>query len=63
MTGIYNFRTFELLNMRRVPFLIKGGISMFVAYRMTRRLYERKVYDPDIYRLAIKYRAQFDKSY
>ena len=34
MTGIYNFRTKELLNMRRVPFLAKFAVSTLAAIYM-----------------------------
>ena len=63
MTGIYNYRTKEILNMRKVPFVVKFGLSSLVAYTMSLKLYENYVYEPEIYRVAIKYRVQFDKDY
>ena len=60
MTGIYNFRTRELMNMRKVPFLAKFAVSSLVSYVMCKKLYETMVYDPELYRVAIKYRAQYD---
>lgn len=56
MTGIYNFRTRELLNMRRVPFLAKFAVSTLISVYMCRMLYQKQIYEPDVYRLAIKYR-------
>ena len=57
MTGIYNYRTKEILNMRKVPFVVKFGLSSLVAYTMSLKLYENYVYEPEIYRV------QFDKDY
>jgi hypothetical protein len=31
-TGIYNWRTKELLNMKHVPWFVKLGASVFVSY-------------------------------
>ena len=61
--GLYNFRTYELLNMRQVPFPLKIGISTVVAGAMTRKLYLNEIYEPDMYRLALNYRPEFDKEY
>ena len=63
LTGIYNFRTRELVNMRRVPFLAKFAVSRALSIYMCKRLYEKQIYEPDLYRLAIKYRPQFDSDY
>lgn len=62
-TGIYNFRTRELVNMRKVPFLAKFGVSTVAAFAICRRLYSDNVYKPDVYGLALKYRTQFDEEY
>ena len=56
MTGIYNFRTNELVNMKSVPFPIKFTITSLVAYTMCVKLYEKQVYEPELYRIALKYR-------
>ena len=63
MTGIYNFRTYQLVNMRHVPFLAKFAVSTLTAYAMCHKLYEGNIYDPELYRIAIKYRPQFDTEY
>jgi len=63
MTGIYNFRTKEIINMRSVPFLAKFTVSTIVSVYMCRKLYEKQIYEPDVYRLAIKYRPQYDTEY
>jgi hypothetical protein len=39
MSGIYNFRTWELINMRRVPFLAKFAVSTAVSIYMCQMLY------------------------
>ena len=63
MTGIYNWRTKELMNMRKVPFLAKFVVSSLTAYVMCKKLYEKQVYEPEVYRIALKYRPQFDSEY
>lgn len=39
LTGIYNYRYHELLNMRRVPFVLKIGLSTAVSGYMCHLLY------------------------
>merc|ERR1719362_924768 len=56
--GLYNFRTYELLNMRQVPFPLKIGISTVVAGAMTRKLYLNGIYEPALYRVALNYRPE-----
>lgn len=63
MTGIYNFRTHELVNMRRVPFIVKFAFSTLISVTMCVKLYDNRLYEPEMYRLALKYRPQFDKDY
>ena len=63
MTGIYNYRTRELLNMRKVPILVKFAVSSAISLYMCHKLYEKQIYEPELYRLAIKYRAQYDKEF
>jgi hypothetical protein len=41
MTGIYNYRTRELLNMRKVPILIKFAVSSVISLYMCNKLYEK----------------------
>jgi hypothetical protein len=49
MTGIYNFRNTELLDMRRVPFMVKFGVSSIVAYQMCKRLWDNNIYEAELY--------------
>ena len=63
LTGIYNFRTTELLDMRRVPFVFKFAISSAVAYWMCSRLWDSNIYEADLYQVALKYREKYDKEY
>ena len=63
MTGIYNVRNFELLDTRKVPFLVKFGISSLVAYYICSHLWNKNIYEPELYSVALKYRKQFDKQY
>lgn len=45
MTGIYNYRTRELLNMKRVPLPLKLAVSLAVSGGMCRALYNDSLYD------------------
>ncbi len=49
LTGIYNFRTTELLDMRRVPFLVKFGISSALAFYMCNKLWDNNIYEAELY--------------
>lgn len=48
-TGIYNFRTTELLDMRRVPFAMKLSLSSVIAYSMCRKLWDNNIYEAELY--------------
>ena len=61
--GLYNFRTYEVMNMKQVPFPLKIGISTLVAGIMCRKLYIHQIYEPDLYRVALNYRPEFDNEY
>jgi len=61
-TGIYNFRNTEVLDMRRVPFVAKLGLSSFVAYQMCSKLWDHNIYEAELYQVALKYRHHYDKS-
>ena len=63
LTGIYNFRTTEVLDMRRVPFLAKFVVSTGVAYYMCSKLWDNNIYESELYEIAIKYRERYDKDY
>ena len=63
MTGIYNYRTHELVNMRRVPFVLKFGVTTLITSSMCYALYNDKLYDEDHYRVALKYRLEHDAEY
>ena len=63
LTGIYNYRQRELLNMRRVPLVLKLGISSMVSGAMCYLLYQDHLYEEDLYRLALKYRKEYDNDY
>jgi hypothetical protein len=61
--GIYDFRATELINMRRVPMIVKLTASSLIAAKMTYLLWEKQIYEPELYRVALKYRPQFDQDY
>lgn len=62
LTGIYNFRTTEVLDMRRLPFLLKFGVSSLVAGVMCKRMWDHNIYEAELYKVALKYRNQYDKA-
>ena len=62
-TGIYNYRQRELLNTRRLPFVLKLGISSSIAGMMAYALYQDGLYDENLYRIALKYRMEYDDNY
>ena len=49
LTGIYNFRTSELLDMRRVPFLAKFALSSAAAWLLCARLWDNNIYEAELY--------------
>ncbi len=49
LTGIYNFRTTEVLDMRRVPFLVKFGVSSGIALYMCSKLWDSNIYEAELY--------------
>jgi len=63
LTGIYNYRQRELLNMRRLPLVLKLGISSSMAGIMSYMLYQDGLYDENLYRIALKYRTEYDTDY
>ena len=60
LTGIYNFRTQEILAMKRIPFVVKFALSTAVSGFMCHRLWVTSLYDHDLYRLSVKYRHKYD---
>lgn len=63
LTGIYNFRTTELLDMRRVPFVFKFVVSSAAAFWMCSRLWDSNIYEAELYQVALNYREKYDKQY
>ena len=63
MTGIYNYRQRELMNMRRVPFPVKLAFSTTVSGLMCYHLYQDNLYTENLYKLATKYRQDFDEEF
>jgi len=49
--------------MRSVPFFAKFGVSTLIAVAMCRSLWTKQVYEADLYRVALKYRNQYDEDY
>ena len=49
LTGIYNFRTSELLDTRRIPFVFKFALSTYVSYYMCKKLWENNIYEAELY--------------
>ena len=63
LTGTYNYRNHELLKMRSVPLVLKLALSTSVAGFMVNSLYTDGLYNEELYRISLKYRAQFDPSF
>lgn len=49
--------------MRRVPFLVKFGISSCVAFYMCSKLWDSNIYDSGLYDIALRYRKYYDKDF
>jgi hypothetical protein len=62
-TGIYNFRTTEILDLRRVPFVTKFALSSLIAYQMCKRLWDSNIYEAELYEVALRYREKYDKEF
>jgi hypothetical protein len=63
LIGIWNFRTQEILDMKRVPFVLKLTLSTAASAVMCHTLWTTNLYDPHLYRLSIKYRHKFDDKF
>mmetsp|Transcript_17532 Transcript_17532/g.29565 ORF Transcript_17532/g.29565 Transcript_17532/m.29565 type:complete len:175 (-) Transcript_17532:691-1215(-) len=63
MTGIYNYRITELVNMRHVPLPVKLSISTMVTGWMIYTLKNDSLYDEQLYQVAVKYRSEYDEEY
>ena len=61
-TGIYNFRQSEIVNMRKVPFVLKFAMSSGVAFYMCNKLWNNNIYESELYEVALRYRDRYDKS-
>ena len=62
-TGIFDFRTTEIMDMKRVPFLLKFALSTGIAFYMCNRLWDSNIYEAELYEVALKYRDKYDKEY
>ena len=60
---IYNFRSREILNMRQVPFALRFGISALIGCSISYDMHIKAIYDPDLYRVALKYRSFYDRDF
>ena len=49
LTGIYNYRTHELINMKTVPLPGKLFLSSLVSFTMCKYLYVDHIYDEKMY--------------
>ena len=46
-----------------MPFAVKFGVAALVSVGLCRDKYLKTIYDPDLYRLALKYRSFYDSDY
>jgi len=49
--------------MRHLPIVLKLGVSTTMAAGMTYLLYQDHLYEEDLYRIALKYRMEYDREY
>jgi hypothetical protein len=63
LTGIYNVRQTELLDMRRLPFYLKFSISTAFSMYMCKKLWDKNIYEAELYQIAIRYRSKYDNEY
>ena len=49
MTGIYNVRNREIVDMRKVPFVAKFAVSSLVAFYMCNRMWNNNIYEAELY--------------
>jgi len=59
-TKIYDFRSREILNMRSIPFVGRFSLTCGISYLMCSKMWEDHIYDPELYKLALKYRDSYD---
>ena len=57
LRGIYNYRAREIINMRSVPTPLKAGLSIGLGIYIARDMHFKSIYEPDLYRIALKYRT------
>ena len=46
--------------MRRVPIVFRMTISSLIAASACNFLYNKQIYNPELYRIALKYRPSYD---
>lgn len=51
------------MNMRRIPFPFKIAFSSSMAVLMCYYLYNDNIYNENLYKLATRYRTDFDESF
>lgn len=59
--GIYSYRTYEIIDFHRISRFIKIPISTILTYFICKKLWNDRIYDSDLYSLALKYRNRYDK--
>ena len=48
--------------MRKVPFVIKFGMSTAIAFYMCNKLWDNNIYEAELYEVALRYRDRYDKT-
>jgi len=51
------------MNMRRIPFALKLGLSSLISGAMCYSLYTDNLYDESLYSMAVKYRSEYDDTF
>ena len=60
---IYNFRSRELLNMKEVSFALRFGVSSLIGVGLGYDMHTKALYDPSLYKVALKYRSYYDTEF
>lgn len=59
LTGLYQWRSFEF-SMKRIPVVFRLSISTIIAASACNFLYNKQIYNPELYRISLKYRPEYD---
>jgi hypothetical protein len=59
LTGLYQWRTVEF-SMKTVPMPLKLLLSTAISASCCHMMHSKNIYNPELYKMAMKYRKDFD---